>query len=83
MKYLYQALSKTSAVIELAPETETEKKLLQDFDRSDPDQDALYHYYQKGLELNNKSAMRLSINRFIRFPSKAAISFDIMAGLGS
>lgn len=82
MKYRYQETSNTSAVIELLPETEVEQKLIKNFDKQNPDQDTLHYYYQKGLELNNVSAVLLRINHFILFPSKAAISFDVVMGFG-
>lgn len=82
MNYQYTSLSKTTAIIELIPVTEVEKTLLKSLNKDNLDQDTLYHYYQEGLERNNISALLLSINSFIHFPNKAAISFEVLIGPG-
>ncbi|WP_025146060.1 hypothetical protein [Pedobacter jeongneungensis] len=83
MKYQYQPLSKTSAIIEINPETDIEIKLLKDIDRSNPDHEfTLHYYYESALQSRNGAAVLLSIDRFIQYPTKGVISFKVVTGLG-
>nr|WP_315419663.1 hypothetical protein [uncultured Pedobacter sp.] len=83
MKYQFQPLSKTSAIIEIIPETDIEIKLLKDIDRSDPDHEFTLHYhYERALLSRYKTAELLSIDRFIQYPIKVVISFTVVTGLG-
>lgn len=83
MKYDYQILNNTKAIIEIIPETENEKELFNNMQENNPDDDTLRYYYSKGLERAKQSAVILGIDEFEKFPTKAIIYYRLAKGMGS
>ncbi|KAB1232589.1 hypothetical protein [Chryseobacterium viscerum] len=81
MKYNCQILNETKAVVEVVPETDIEKSLLNQMDKDNPDQDTLGYHYGKALEIKNRYAVLLGIDSFQTFPTKAIISYDVAKGI--
>ncbi|WP_326981043.1 hypothetical protein VUJ46_12175 [Chryseobacterium sp. MYb264] len=81
MKYNCQILNETKAVVEIVPETDIEKSLLNQIDKDSPDQNTLGYHYSKALEIKNRYAVLLAIDSFQKFPTKAIISYDIAKGI--
>lgn len=81
MKYNCQILTGTKAVVEIVPETDIEKSLLNNMDKNNLDQDTLGFYYRNALELKNRNAALLAIDSFESFPTKAIISYKMAKGI--
>lgn len=81
MKYNCQILNETKAVVEIVPETDIEKSLLDQMDIDILDQDTLRYHYSKALEIKNRYAVLLAIDSFQTFPTKAIISYNIAKGI--
>lgn len=81
MKYNCQILNETKAVVQIIPETNIEKSLLNQMDKDNPDQHTLGYHYGKALELKNRYAVLLAIDSFQTFPTKAIISYDVAKGI--
>ncbi|WP_159478349.1 hypothetical protein [Chryseobacterium sp. 18068] len=82
MKYICQPLNNAKkAIIEIIPETEEEKSLLNEMDEDNIDQHTLGFHYSRALELNNRYAALLGIDSFQKFPTKAIISYDVAKGI--
>jgi len=81
MKYNCQILNETKAVVQIVPETDIEKLLLNQMDKDNPDHYTLGYHYGKALELKNRYAVLLAIDNFQTFPTKAIISYDVAKGI--
>lgn len=81
MKYNCQILNETKAIIEIIPETDLEKSLLNKMDTENLDENTLSYHYEKALKLKNRYAELLLIDSFQKFPTKAIISYDKAKGI--
>jgi hypothetical protein len=82
MKYSYNAVSQTLAIIELIPESDQDKILLNTLNIKNPDHEmTFHHHFEKGLQSRNASAVLLGLE-MIEPPKKALVSFDVVIGLG-
>ncbi|QQQ28930.1 hypothetical protein [Chryseobacterium indoltheticum] len=70
MKYNCQILNETKAVVQIVPETDLEKSLLNQMDKDNPDHYMLDYHYGKALELKNRYAVLLAIDSFQLFQLK-------------
>lgn len=80
MKHHYMRISPTTVRIELIPEDNTEKKLLQDLAQSEPDHQALHTLFENGLGIY-QSNTKLIAKKFMEFPRVALCSFEMVSHL--
>ncbi|MFN0257220.1 hypothetical protein [Pedobacter ureilyticus] len=80
MKYHYMRISPTTVRIELIPEDNTEKMLLQDLAQSEPDNQALTKLFENGLGIYQSNTKLLS-KKFMEFPRVALCSFETVTQL--
>ncbi len=80
MKYHYMRISPTTVRIELIPEDNTEKSLLQQLAHSETNNKELNVLFQKALNIYQPSAL-LASKTFMDFPRVAICGFQFSAKL--
>ncbi|WAC40186.1 hypothetical protein [Pedobacter sp. SL55] len=75
MKYHYMRISPTTVRIELIPEDNSEKMLLQNLSQGEPDNQALNKLFENGLAIYQTST-KLITKKFMDFPRVALCSFE-------
>ncbi|TCS84740.1 hypothetical protein EDD80_1189 [Anseongella ginsenosidimutans] len=82
MDYSCKLVNPTLAIIEIIPETPEEDTYLKTLDINNPEHEmTFHHYFEKGLQTCNASAVLLDIE-MIDPPKKARVSFEVVRGLG-
>ncbi|MFN0290200.1 hypothetical protein [Pedobacter helvus] len=82
MKYHYMRISPTTVRIELIPEDNTEKMLLQDLMQGQTDDQILNQLFENGLGIY-QSNTKLTAKKFMDFPRVALCSFEIVNTLSA
>ena len=80
MKYHYMRISPTTVRIELIPEDNSEKMLLQDLAQGGPEDQALNKLFENGLAIY-QSSTKLMSKKFMDFPRVALCSFEMISNL--
>lgn len=81
MKYNFQILNTRKAIIELIPENEIEKSLLNAMSEEDNENFTLQYHYENGIKSFNRSAELLFVD-YQKFPTVALITYNIAKGIG-